>query len=260
MLPLPEVHDGVPYHILNFKGVGADAGLERMVMRMDAWYSHAHGRWHSRINGDHFGRRWGMLLEKDGKKEFGEQVMPGLGIQITPYLRLNEVPDEICMWIAASNRLQLAQIVRGLRTNIRPGMADMVEEHGKFLDILREYCDIPELAAIDSSIATAQLKLAGKGMSLKYLGKFRDNRTVDGRITDEENARTIRFDAFKAAATVIRAVTGWKGHFTAEQEREYSGNVLGMTGLDVSAVFDGKNGEVAATEMLEKRIRQAHVY
>ncbi|HYD03826.1 MAG TPA: hypothetical protein VEC16_06030 [Alphaproteobacteria bacterium] len=172
----PTYFEGKEYILLNFKGVGAGIGNKEMVMS-EKWYHGLRlgtGKWvdPGEVPEISLGRRWGILGDYAGEKEFIRNIFKDNGISQVPHVKLNNISDGILPFKGIS------QLVRGLSTNIRCDIAS------KFSVSVDEKV----FSAIDSEIFKVQKKLVkeSKGIKVEF-GTFADNRYIDGSYTDMEN-------------------------------------------------------------------------
>jgi len=253
----PITVDGVEYGILNFKGVGAKAD-RLLVIQPDDWYT-SEGVWIPRKRGDLHGRVWGALTKGKARREYPARLFHKYDIYHAPHLALNEIPKEVKQFIrrseGATERHNLVQLVRGLQTNIR------FDEYHLLTDEQQEQINIADLAKVDALLIKAQFALAERGKMLGYVGRFDQNRFIDGRYTDAENLYTGEFEWWGA----LRFLEGVAGHFgercnNEKKESKYYRALEKETGIsftssrcwqDIRDILKYELGEVTKGKYIE---------
>ncbi len=180
----PITVDSVAYGILNFKGVGANADRP-LVIQPDDWWGNQTWGWIPRKNGDPYGRVWGAMTKGKSRREYPARLFHEYGIVHAPHLALNQIPSEITRYIRRSEhgteRHNLVQLVRGLQTNIR------FDNYSLLTPEQEQTIDLEGIAREDAKLINTQFALARKGKMLGFMGRFSENRYIDGKYTDAEN-------------------------------------------------------------------------
>jgi len=210
LLDEPFSFGGKEHWVMNFKGVGANA-VEPMIIHPTGWFvwneSKLRGHWTSREDGDPFGRVWGAVQKDEAAREINEDVMQPLGIPIVSHVQGNTMPMEIVAQICKlamkeDARLQLSQVVRACRTNMRMEMAGILD------DASAAKIDFARFGEIDARIVDTQLWHAQNNERLYASGDILSNRYVDGIFTDSENYAVREFNFWKCQmfiSTVLRS-------------------------------------------------------
>lgn len=224
--------------ILNVKGAGADAD-EPLVIHPNLWWDQEDGdptsKWRPReIVGE--SRYWGAVTAEMGKVEFREQVLPGLGVPITPYLKMVRVPASVIGRIAELHGAMmpdLVQLTRSFRTNIRKSLVHEIEDPLELVKVLMPYYRTDLIIAADCAFVNALLRLAKEGKRICFNGHVADNRFVDGTFTDEENFAIRDFALVEVERLIKDTITMWSHIFTYHQRRKYLAELKRITGLDI---------------------------
>ncbi|MCX6770571.1 MAG: hypothetical protein NTX79_00800 [Candidatus Micrarchaeota archaeon] len=199
---------GEKHWIMNFKGVGADAD-EPMVIHPTQWWwinrAYVQDHWAPRENCDKFGRRWGVVQDKEAWSEMNEDVMQPLGIDMVMHVQANKVPWAVIRQIEQVTRLgnedlELSQIVRACKTNMR-----MITAYA--LGAFNRYgVNAERIAEIDAKILSAQIRLAQRQEMLGASGDMLSNRYVDGTLTDSENFALKQFEIYNCMKFIALVV------------------------------------------------------
>lgn|GEM_PF-4204624 len=224
--------------ILNVKGAGADAD-EPLVIHPNLWWDQKEGdpmpKWVAREDvGEQ--RYWGAVTAEMGRVEFREQVLSGLGIPITPYLKMIRVPSSVIGKIAEIHGMMipnLVQLTRSFRTNIRKSLFHEVKEPLELVKALMPYYRTDLIIAADCAFINALLRLAKEGKRIYFNGAIVDNRFMDGMFTDEENFAIRDFTLRETELLIKDAITAWSHVFTYNQRRRYLAELKRNTGLDI---------------------------
>ena len=212
LLEEPLEIDGKKYGVLCFKGTGANADRE-MVIHPELYFrGDPYSKDPKSVNfwtiGDiEYNRIWGAIEKSSAENEFNNPVLPALGVPFSPQIRLNQIPapilEAICELEKTTNgiiatgpvsssythaidprNLNLSQIVRAFRTNIRLEAEDL--EKLKTED--RAFIISPrELAQIDCIALNAVFELVKRNKTLYGTLNVAQNRFIDGTFTDGEN-------------------------------------------------------------------------
>lgn len=207
--------DGLDFHVVTFKGAGAETVLNGHII--DPF------RWHSWIQ--QFDRIWGSVDKSDAVDEAENKILSRRDIFHTPYVAQNRIPDKVqdkiyyeanpIVWGSTLDlKLQttkrrdsdpdLYQIVRLSMTNIRhkefysfsgnevKNFAELSLKAGWTLEKW-----VAHLGKVDGKLTKECLKLARQGKFLNfYKSDFHDNTYITGEITDLEQVEIQKYSEF----------------------------------------------------------------
>ncbi|MFA5930091.1 MAG: hypothetical protein WC861_04365 [Candidatus Micrarchaeia archaeon] len=200
---------GENHWVMNFKGVGADADAPMAIHPTQWWWisGYVADHWAPREDCDKFGRRWGVVQDKEAWSEMNEDVMQPLGIDMVMHVQANKMPWKVIRQIEqvtgfGNEDLELSQVVRSCKTNMR-----MISAYA--LGAFNRYgVNAERIAEIDAKILSAQIRLAQQQKMFGSSGDILSNRYVDGTLTDSENFALRKFEIYncmKFIALVIHS-------------------------------------------------------
>lgn len=229
----PYIHEGKEHWILNYKGAGADAD-EELVIHPNLWWAatehvlreETKKKWVPRSWGG-YGRMWGTVITEDGRKEYTGEPLTTLHIPYTPHIAIHEIPFPIRECIRKTHKTQredmpyLSQMIRACRTNIR---CDRYGDNSVEIPAINVTGE--EIADIDARIINAQKELINKGQVLHCEGNIRENRVLDGLLTDTENI-TIQSPRLNETSFIQRILSTSLHMILPEEQHEKYFEALG---------------------------------
>ena len=194
----PVMVGGKEHFFLNYKGVGAEADFDKMLIVPGAWHVGI-GVWKdSRDIGGSLGRVWGGLRVFEGEAEYRTgHLLKSWGMSNAEHVGVNVFPQEVMTHIEndpATPSSPLCQLVRAYPTNVR-----LSHRKRSYFRSLKED-DLERtksIAIFDARYILAQQELARQGKMLSFFGSLAENRLCDGSFLDAENYSLIPADSIE---------------------------------------------------------------
>ncbi len=216
VLDEPIVYNAEEYAVIEVKGCGADTYKRKMVIGFK-YDKNLNPKVISRTN-----TIWGALSVEDAQEEIEvAQKLSQIELPMTPHIKTNRVPQTVLSAIVDEEggpKIEIAQVVRVAKTNIRPkeivrcGLRAIIGER-----------EIERLVQADKKIIEVERRLNKEHRRLIFEGATKDNRYLDGTLTDAENIRIVRRPTgFDYGIDIQRETEAWMYELDQQLAAQYN--------------------------------------